>query len=61
MNKKYAELEKTHEETKEHYEVVIQQMTKKLEDQRKERKRLEEVVLEKDGDLQRLLQDGGNF
>ena len=36
-------------------------MNKQLEDQRKERKRLEEVILEKDGDIQSLLQGGGNF
>ena len=36
-------------------------MTKQLEDQRKERKRLEEVILEKDSDIQGLLQGGGNF
>ena len=41
--------------------MVIQQTKKQLEDQKKERKRLEEVVLEKDGDIQGLLQGGGNF
>jgi len=61
MATKQTELAKAHEAEKAEYETVIQQMTKQVEDQRRERKRLEEVILEKDGDIQSLLQGGGNF